>query len=98
MPFYRELHLPLPPFGRVRRAIDAFGPDLVHIATEATLGLSALAHALRRQVPVVSSFHTNFDQYSLHYGVGWARGTLRGCGAWWSATRPDWAGSAGAAR
>ena len=39
LPFYKELYLPLPPFGGVRRAMDAFQPDLVHIATEATLGL-----------------------------------------------------------
>jgi glycosyltransferase involved in cell wall biosynthesis len=72
-PFYRELYLPLPPFRRVRRAIDAFGPDLIHIATEATLGLAVLRHGLGRGVPVVSSFHTNFDQYAGHYGVGWAQ-------------------------
>src|SRR4051794_29572220 len=60
LPFYRELPLPLPPFGATHRAIDRFGPDLIHIATEATLGLSALGYALRREIPVVSSFHTNF--------------------------------------
>src|SRR3954447_6512912 len=59
LPFYREVSLPLPPFGPVRRALDAFRPDLVHIATEATLGLAILRHVLRRQIPVVSSFHTN---------------------------------------
>ncbi len=71
MPFYRELFLPTPPFGRVRAALDRFRPDIAHIATEATLGLAALNHLQRRSVPVVSSFHTNFDQYSGHYGVGW---------------------------
>jgi glycosyltransferase involved in cell wall biosynthesis len=76
LPFYKELRLPLPPFGRVHRAIDAFRPDLVHIATEATLGLSVLRYAAWRGYPVVSSFHTNFDQYSDHYRVGWARGTI----------------------
>jgi len=76
LPFYKELHLPLPPFGAAHRAIDQFRPDIIHIATEATLGLSVLRHASRRAIPVVSSFHTNFDQYSRHYGVGWARGTI----------------------
>ena len=76
VPFYKELYLPLPPFGSVRRAIDAFRPDVVHIATEATLGLSVLRHVLRRRIPTVSSFHTNFDQYSRHYRVGWAGGTI----------------------
>lgn len=76
LPFYPELHLPLPPFGRVHRAIDAFRPDLIHVATEAFLGLSVLRHALRRDIPIVSSFHTNFDQYSDHYGVGWTRSLI----------------------
>jgi glycosyltransferase involved in cell wall biosynthesis len=76
LPFYKELHLPLPPFGATLRALDAFGPDVVHLATEATLGLSVLRHVLRRRIPVVSSFHTNFDQYSHHYRVGWAKGII----------------------
>ena len=76
LPFYRELRLPLPPFGRVYRAIETFQPDVIHIATEATLGWSVLRRALRRRLAVVSSFHTNFDQYSGHYGVGWARAMI----------------------
>jgi glycosyltransferase involved in cell wall biosynthesis len=76
LPFYKELYLPLPPFGAVRRSIDEFRPDLVHIATEATLGLSVLRHVLRRKIATVSSFHTNFDQYSRHYRIGWAKGTI----------------------
>jgi glycosyltransferase involved in cell wall biosynthesis len=74
LPFYREVSVPLPPFGKVHRAIESFRPDLIHIATEATLGLSALRLAHRRKIPVVSSFHTNFDQYCDHYRVGWAKG------------------------
>jgi glycosyltransferase involved in cell wall biosynthesis len=76
LPFYKELRFPLPPFGSVHRAIDSFQPDVIQIATEATLGLSILRHALRRRMAVVSSFHTNFDQYSGHYRVGWARGPI----------------------
>jgi glycosyltransferase involved in cell wall biosynthesis len=76
LPFYREIRLPIPPFGRVHRAIEAFQPDVIHIATEATLGWSVLRRVLRRRLAVVSSFHTNFDQYSGHYGVGWARAMI----------------------
>src|SRR4051794_18399550 len=76
LPFYKELYLPLPPFGPACRAVDEFRPDVVHIATEATLGLRVLRHVLRRKLPTVSSFHTNFDQYSRHYRVGWANGTI----------------------
>src|SRR5262245_59258116 len=35
-------------------------PDVVHVATEGPLGLSALQAALRLGVPLSSSFHTNF--------------------------------------
>jgi glycosyltransferase involved in cell wall biosynthesis len=76
LPFYKELYLPLPPFRAVHRAIDGFAPDVVHIATEATLGLSVLRHVLSRKLPTVSSFHTNFDQYSAHYRVGFTSGTI----------------------
>ncbi len=76
LPFYRDVRVPIPPFKSTHRAIDRFGPDLVHIATEATLGRSVLLHALARKIPVVSSFHTNFDQYADHYRIGWVRGIV----------------------
>jgi glycosyltransferase involved in cell wall biosynthesis len=76
LPFYKELFLPLPPFGSVCTAIQSFQPDILHIATEATLGLGILRFAHKRQLAIVSSFHTNFDQYSNHYRVGWARGAI----------------------
>jgi glycosyltransferase involved in cell wall biosynthesis len=76
IPFYKELHLPLPPFRAAHQAIASFGPDIVHIATEATLGLSVLRFAVRHRLNPVSSFHTNFDQYCDHYRVGWARGLI----------------------
>jgi glycosyltransferase involved in cell wall biosynthesis len=43
---------------------------VLYIATEGPLGLSALRAARRLQIPVVSGFHTNFQQYSGHYGFG----------------------------
>jgi glycosyltransferase involved in cell wall biosynthesis len=45
-------------------------PDVIYIATEGLLGLSALRCARRLGIPVVSGFHTNFQQYSGHYGFG----------------------------
>ncbi len=76
LPFYRDVLVPLPPFGAVHRRIAEFAPDIIHIATEATLGLSVLRFARRAGIPLVSSFHTNFDEYSRHYHLGWARGTI----------------------
>jgi glycosyltransferase involved in cell wall biosynthesis len=76
MPFYRELCVPQPPFWGAHEEVAAFRPDIVHIATEWTLGLSFLNVCHRRGWPVVSSFHTNFDQYCGHYGFGWSREIL----------------------
>ncbi|WP_061240666.1 glycosyltransferase family 1 protein [Ectopseudomonas composti] len=45
-------------------------PDVLYIATEGPLGLSALRAARRLTIPVVSGFHTNFQQYTGHYGIG----------------------------
>lgn len=45
-------------------------PDVLYIATEGPQGFSALRAARRLQIPVVSGFHTNFQQYTDHYGVG----------------------------
>jgi glycosyltransferase involved in cell wall biosynthesis len=46
-------------------------PDLVHVVTEGPLGRSALRVAQRLGIPVSTSFHTNFHQYSHHYRLGW---------------------------
>lgn len=46
-------------------------PDVVHIATEGPLGYSALRAARHLGIPISTSFHTNFQQYSRHYRIGW---------------------------
>ncbi|KQQ50778.1 glycoside hydrolase [Pseudomonas sp. Leaf127] len=45
-------------------------PDVLYIATEGPLGLSALRAARRLGIAVISGFHTNFPQYSQQYGMG----------------------------
>lgn len=46
---------------------ERFKPDLVHIATPDLLGAAALRWALKKELPVVSSFHTNFLSYFSYY-------------------------------
>lgn len=68
LPFYRQVRIGIAGPGRLAEKMDLLRPDLVHIATEGPLGLSALAAARWRRAPVASSFHTNFDHYASHYG------------------------------
>ena len=76
LPRYPELRLGLPAGRQLQRLWSADRPDIVHLATEGPLGWSALAAARRLGVPVSSAFHTNFDAYSRHYGLGWMKGLI----------------------
>jgi glycosyltransferase involved in cell wall biosynthesis len=71
MPGYPQLRLGLPAGGTLRRLWFFQPPDLVHVATEGPLGASAITTARRLGVPVTSSYHTNFDQYTRDYRLGW---------------------------
>jgi glycosyltransferase involved in cell wall biosynthesis len=81
IPGYPLLRLGLPAGGRLRRRWRADRPDLVHVVTEGPLGTSAVSAARELNVPVTSSFHTNFHAYTRHYGfaplqraaLGWLR-------------------------
>jgi len=78
LPGYPGLRMGLPPFLRMHRALQAFQPDLLHIATEGPLGWGSLAWARRLRVPVSSTFHTNFHRYCGDYGASFLRGTALG--------------------
>ncbi len=73
LPGYPGLQFGLPAGGALRRRWRQRRPDLVHVVTEGPLGWSAVAAARRLGIPVTSGFHTNFDRYSVHYGMGWLR-------------------------
>jgi glycosyltransferase involved in cell wall biosynthesis len=69
-PPYPAIRLSLPRFAAVARFLDRFEPDVVHVATEGPLGLTGRRYAVRRRIPLVTSYHTNFPQYARHYGAG----------------------------
>jgi glycosyltransferase involved in cell wall biosynthesis len=70
VPAYGELRFGLPAKRRLTNLWKEERPDVVHVVTEGPLGWSAVAAARALQLPVTSSFHTNFQSYSQHYGVG----------------------------
>lgn len=67
LPFYSELRIGLPLYLRVKKRWRRERPDVAHIATEGPLGWAALLAARKLGVPVSSSFHTNFQQYTQQY-------------------------------
>ncbi len=68
LPFYPQVRIGIASPTTLLGQMNQFAPDLIHIATEGPLGLSALLAARWSGTPIASSFHTNFDHYADHYG------------------------------
>lgn len=62
-PSYPEIRLALMPAKRLRRMLQSFNPDAVHIVTEGPLGLAGRAWCLNNKFPFTTSFHTRFPEY-----------------------------------
>jgi phosphatidylinositol alpha 1,6-mannosyltransferase len=62
-------------FPRMRDVVDdlaRFRPDVVHVATEFSLGIAGVKAARQLGFPLIASAHTDYDQYAARYGVTWA--------------------------
>lgn len=70
IPGYPQLQFGLPATRRLKAHWQNNRPDVIYLATEGPLGWSALRAARQLGIPVVSGFHTNFQQYSECYGLG----------------------------
>jgi glycosyltransferase involved in cell wall biosynthesis len=70
LPRYPDLRMGLPAKRALLQAWRSRRPDVVQVVTEGPLGGSAVAAARSLGIPVVSEFHTNFHDYSRHYGFG----------------------------
>jgi phosphatidylinositol alpha 1,6-mannosyltransferase len=62
-------------FPRMRDVVEdlaRFRPDVVHVATEFSLGIAGVKAAKQLGLPLVASAHTDYDRYAARYGVTWA--------------------------
>jgi glycosyltransferase involved in cell wall biosynthesis len=78
LPRYPGLRFGLPAGRMLRQRWQRLRPDAVYVATEGPLGWSAVRAANRLGIPVATGFHTRFDSYADHYGVGFLTATVRG--------------------
>ena len=53
----------------VRNDIEAFKPNVVHVAAPDIVAHRALTWARKHNIPAVSSVHTRFDTYLQYYGL-----------------------------
>lgn len=70
LPRYPGLRFGLPAHRSLRRRWSERRPDVLYIATEGPLGLTALGAARRLGIPACTGFHTRFDDFVSHYGLG----------------------------
>jgi len=54
---------------KLRRILNDFNPDVVHISTPSLLGFFGLSYAKENQIPVLSIYHTHFISYMRYYFI-----------------------------
>lgn len=72
IPFRPEYRLPLTLSPKVKRDLDAFAPNVVHISSPDRVARKAVKWARRRDLPVLSSVHTRFETYFRYYNMSFA--------------------------
>jgi len=70
LPRYPGLQFGLPAGRRLRKLWRAQRPDAIYVATEGPLGFSAMRAARALGIPASTGFHTRFDDFARHYGLG----------------------------
>ena len=71
LPFflYPECRLALPNPIHIKKELESFHPDIMHIATPFNMGLTGLVYGKKLNIPIVGSYHTNFDRYLEYYDL-----------------------------
>ncbi|WP_404370388.1 glycosyltransferase family 4 protein [Sphingomonas sp. MMS24-J45] len=61
---------------RVRRDLDAFAPNMIHVSAPDRLGHKALNYAEAHGIASVASYHTRFETYMQYYGLSFLVGPM----------------------
>lgn len=69
LPFYADFRIGLETRRRLRATMERFRPDVVHIASPATLGYQAAKAARSLGVPTVAIYQTDLVGFADRYGV-----------------------------
>lgn len=62
-PTYPEIRLAFAGPRAIEKAVQAFMPCAIHIATEGPLGLAARRYCVKQNLPFTTAFHTRFPEY-----------------------------------
>ena len=62
-PFYDEIPVAIPSMKKIRKMIQDFDPDYIHISTEATIGIAVRKYCLKNKLKFTTAYHTKFPEY-----------------------------------
>ena len=68
-PLYKYYRIGLPYFDNLIETLDNLKPDIIHVASPTPLSIFGQDYAKKHNIPVVSSYHTNFVSYFRYYGL-----------------------------
>jgi glycosyltransferase involved in cell wall biosynthesis len=77
IPSRSEYRLPLALPPRVRRDLEAFAPNIVHVSSPDIVGHRAVSWARKRKIAVAASVHTRFETYLEYYHLQWLEPVVR---------------------
>jgi glycosyltransferase involved in cell wall biosynthesis len=66
---YPECRLAFPNLNQVKAELESFSPDLIHVATPFNIGLCGSFFAKKMNIPLVGSYHTDFNKYLKYYNL-----------------------------
>ena len=66
---YPECRLAFPNLSRIKSELEEFSPDIIHVATPFNMGLCGVYLAKKLTIPLVGSYHTDFDHYLKFYDL-----------------------------
>ena len=79
-PTYPSIPLSLLPGRKVKKLLDSYQANAIHIATEGPLGMAARRWCLRNGIQFTTSYHTQFPEYirlSLPIPLSWSYAWLK---------------------
>ncbi len=77
MPRRPEYRIPFALTGRVRRDLDDFAPNVIHVASPDIVAHRVVSWARSLRIPAVASVHTRFETYMQYYNLHWLEPVIR---------------------
>jgi glycosyltransferase involved in cell wall biosynthesis len=70
IPSYPEIKLVVRPYRKLKKLLDDFNPDALHISVEGPLGMAARKYAKKRGLHFTTAYHSRFPEYArIHAGI-----------------------------